>query len=550
MLIRRLAVKYGQLFLGIFFGIAASKFFTTSSKSSSHNAEEAPNYSKLPILINGEAENQIIGIRNDESDEVYFPWIWVKSFFDVFGDFGGEKDQFVFKNSYSEMNYKGDKEYTPNSSFMTFENYRVESRERVKLISGVEGVPFSTQWSPEGYFYPVQIAQYGLAAYSRNVTTSSYDSQSYTPSCGSKFEQDLDPPCSISTFQKHSNSYLTVCYEQLLPGSSIIVDHSPRISTSDSKERTGRVEIHYIANKVPEEVPMIEKHEKRGYAALIVIGIGERNEPGCISRDILNDALKGLGKRNQKSVRRFRGKMDRINSIRFEREGIIKSVKLAKTGYLEEFKNAAIWLRDHQTENGTWPIDVGKERVDYPDLVPGWTSAMAQGHGISMMVRAANSLNDPSFWVSAGKALEPFKKRPKDKGVRNLVFDKHVWYEEYPFEDGLFVLNGFIYSLIGLYDLAESENAPPTLKFEASTLFEEGLLSLKTLLPLFDAGKGSFYDLGHVVKKTSPNLARWDYHTVHVQQLRLLNSFLDDPVIESFALRWEEYTKGNYASHN
>ena len=37
------------------------------------------------------------------------------------------------------MNYKGDKEYTPSSSFMTFENYRVESRERVKLISGVEG---------------------------------------------------------------------------------------------------------------------------------------------------------------------------------------------------------------------------------------------------------------------------------------------------------------------------------------------------------------------------------------------------------------------------
>ena len=110
---------------------------------------------------------------------------------------------------------------------------------------------------------------------------------------------------------------------------------------------------------------------------------------------------------------------------------------------------------------------------------------MAQGHGISMMVRAANSLNDPSFWVSAGKALEPFKKQPKDKGVRNLVFDKYVWYEEYPFEDGLFVLNGFIYSLIGLYDLAESENAPPTLKFEASTLFEEGLLSLKVCFSRF-----------------------------------------------------------------
>ena len=49
------------------------------------------------------------------------------------------------------------------------------------------GVPFSTQWSPEGYFYPVQIAQYGLAAYSRNVTTSSYDSQAYTLSVSRLF---------------------------------------------------------------------------------------------------------------------------------------------------------------------------------------------------------------------------------------------------------------------------------------------------------------------------------------------------------------------------
>ena len=107
---------------------------------------------------------------------------------------------------------------------------------------------------------------------------------------------------------------------------------------------------------------------------------------------------------------------------------------------------------------------------------------MAQGHGISMMVRAANSLNDSSFWLAAGRALEPFKKTPKENGVRNLVFGKFVWFEEYPFQDGLFVLNGFIYSLIGLYDLAASDNAPDSLKIEAKALFDEGLNSLKVFL--------------------------------------------------------------------
>lgn len=32
------------------------------------------------------------------------------------------------------------------------------------------GVPLSTKWGPQGYFYPIQIAQYGLSHYSKNLT--------------------------------------------------------------------------------------------------------------------------------------------------------------------------------------------------------------------------------------------------------------------------------------------------------------------------------------------------------------------------------------------
>lgn len=34
----------------------------------------------------------------------------------------------------------------------------------------VVGVPLSTQWGPQGYFYAIQIAQYGLSHYSKNLT--------------------------------------------------------------------------------------------------------------------------------------------------------------------------------------------------------------------------------------------------------------------------------------------------------------------------------------------------------------------------------------------
>lgn len=53
---------------------------------------------------------------------------------------------------------------------MTFENYNVEVRDRVKCISGADGVPISTQWESQGYYYPTQIAQFGLSHYSKNLT--------------------------------------------------------------------------------------------------------------------------------------------------------------------------------------------------------------------------------------------------------------------------------------------------------------------------------------------------------------------------------------------
>lgn len=60
--------------------------------------------------------------------------------------------------------------YDPRGVFGTFQNYNVEVRDRVKCISAIDGVPVSIQWEPLGYYYPTQIAQFGLAHYSKNLT--------------------------------------------------------------------------------------------------------------------------------------------------------------------------------------------------------------------------------------------------------------------------------------------------------------------------------------------------------------------------------------------
>ena len=61
--------------------------------------------------------------------------------------------------------------------FGPFATYNVENREkRVACITADTGVPMSIQWDTKPYYYPIQIAQYALEHYSKNITESA-------PSC-------------------------------------------------------------------------------------------------------------------------------------------------------------------------------------------------------------------------------------------------------------------------------------------------------------------------------------------------------------------------------
>lgn len=85
---------------------------------------------------------------------------------------------------------------------------------------------------------------------------------------------------------------------------------------------------------------------------------------------------------------------------------------------------------------------------------------------------------------------------------------------------------------------------------EAKLLYDQGMDSLKKMLPLYDTGTGSIYDLRHFTLGVTPNIARWDYHATHVNQLLLLAGLEKDSIFASTAQRWQEYMQGKKAPHN
>lgn len=106
-----------------------------------------------------------------EGDEVYVPFSFLHKYFEIYGRLTSSDglERFEWSHSYSKI-YHPKGRYDPRGVFMYFENYNVEVRDRVKCISGIEGVPVSTQWESQGYYYPTQIAQFGLSHYSKNLT--------------------------------------------------------------------------------------------------------------------------------------------------------------------------------------------------------------------------------------------------------------------------------------------------------------------------------------------------------------------------------------------
>ena len=137
-----------------------------------------------------------------------------------------------------------------------------------------------------------------------------------------------------------------------------------------------------------------------------------------------------------------------------------------------------------------------------------------------------------------------------------------IYAEEYPTNPATFVLNGFMYSLLGLFDLsdmlvktklAEDEHEKTFLRVDE--LLEDGLSSLKAMLPLYDTGSGSTYDLRHyTMAGIEPKVARWDYHATHVNQLYVLSTVMEDAedrdLLLRVAERWRGYMLGKRAQHN
>jgi heparosan-N-sulfate-glucuronate 5-epimerase len=202
--------------------------------------------------------------------------------------------------------------------------------------------------------------------------------------------------------------------------------------------------------------------------------------------------------------------------------------------WLEGARRAADVLVERQAEGG--PHDGGWVQLrPYPHtyvLGPPWVSAMAQGEGASLLVRMHAETREDRYGEAARRALRPMSV-PSAEGGASAVLDGRALPEEYPTDPPSFVLNGAIFALWGLRDVAVG-----LADDETGRAFEAGVDALAASIERWDTGSWSRYDLHphRVVNVASPA-----YHELHVAQLEAMHALAPRPELGAAAERFARY---------
>ena len=162
-----------------------------------------------------------------------------------------------------------------------------------------------------------------------------------------------------------------------------------------------------------------------------------------------------------------------------------------------------------------------------------WWSAMAQGLGVSLLVRTG-MFDDAERAV--GSLLDP------EHGL--VVETEHgPVLQEYPADPAPDVLNGWMWALWGLYDISHAVPAAgepgvgEATRSEAAVAFVRGIESLVAHLPAYETGRGwSTYDrYPHAIA----NVASPFYHRLHVTMLTATHQLAPRPRLQETAERWQ-----------
>jgi heparosan-N-sulfate-glucuronate 5-epimerase len=203
---------------------------------------------------------------------------------------------------------------------------------------------------------------------------------------------------------------------------------------------------------------------------------------------------------------------------------------------IQRFLKFVDWFYDNGVTDkklGTrWLTDVSLPQYKNPGP---WQSAFSQSRAISVLLRGYQVTGNKKYAVMAKDALQPFSILVKEGGVASDT-KWGLFYEEYPSSVPTMVLNGKIFALCGIYDYIRVFRDDQ----QAHDIFKKGLETLIKVLPEYDLGYWSRYNLCKADWHPDIDPATRQYQRLHVVQLKLLFKMTGVQVFEDYSYKFHK----------
>lgn len=205
--------------------------------------------------------------------------------------------------------------------------------------------------------------------------------------------------------------------------------------------------------------------------------------------------------------------------------------------YLESARKQADWLVNNLEINQqgakVWMHHFDWEYRD--KLKAPWYSALAQGNGISLLVRIYLATKDQKYYEAAKKAFPSLLTKISEGGALYIDKNNNDWLEETIVDPPTHILNGFLWTLFGIWDYWLLTQDQP-----AKDLFDRCIQTLKNNLKNFDIGWWSLYEQSGTKMRM---LASPFYHSLHIIQLKILYKITNEAIFEEYAEKWGRYKR-------
>lgn len=177
---------------------------------------------------------------------------------------------------------------------------------------------------------------------------------------------------------------------------------------------------------------------------------------------------------------------------------------------------------------------------EYYNAPPGWSSALTNSRLLALYSVLYRVYGREKDLLTAKMLFNSFLVDKDNGGV--ITTDKGLWFEEVadPSVKSSKILNGHIGAVMGIWTYYK--NIPSSL---VKRYLDEGVKTVQTYLPEFDAGFTSYYDLddSETPRKIAPVHG---YNHQHIRQIEWLQCYSEDYSFAQYATEFNTYENYHY----